>query len=303
MKLRQLEFLVAIAEAGGVTRAAELLGLSQPTLSAAMRELEDELGCALLDRSRPTGVGLTPTGRAFLRRARSILDLCELARSEAGAAASQARRHRVAIGADLSPGLAGAVQAAVAAAFPDGRGEVWEVPGHRIQRLLDHGKADVGVSVARPDARAVGGAVVWEEPIVAIVPLSHPLARRPDRAMEVAELAGEPFVLRARCEFARQAAARLRAAGVSLDVVARVERDETATRLVAEGRGLTLAPAGGRGPGVEALRLVDLDLRRAILVRPGPSSDARLVQAVGAALSSLGLPRQGAWPGEAERRA
>ena len=85
MELRHLRYFVAVAEAGSLTVAAERkLHTSQPSLSRQIRDLEDEVGAQLL-RRRARGIELTPAGRAFLDRARSVL-------SQVEAAAEAARR-------------------------------------------------------------------------------------------------------------------------------------------------------------------------------------------------------------------
>src|SRR5260370_1664876 len=69
MNLRQLEYLVAIADEGSFTRAAERLLVAQPSLSQQIKSLERELGGQLLERL-PTGVRLTAAGKAFMADAR-----------------------------------------------------------------------------------------------------------------------------------------------------------------------------------------------------------------------------------------
>ena len=85
MELRHLRYFVAVAEAGSLTVAAQgKLHTSQPSLSRQIRDLEDEVGTQLLTRG-PRGIELTPSGRAFLDHARSVL-------SQVEAAAEAARR-------------------------------------------------------------------------------------------------------------------------------------------------------------------------------------------------------------------
>jgi LysR family hca operon transcriptional activator len=79
MELRHLRYFVAVAEAGGLTVAAQRkLHTSQPSLSRQIRDLEEEVGAQLLTR-RARGIELTPAGRAFLNHARAVLSQVEAA--------------------------------------------------------------------------------------------------------------------------------------------------------------------------------------------------------------------------------
>src|SRR5258706_9209047 len=85
MNLRQLHYLVAIAEEGSFTRAAEQLFVAQPSLSQQIKSLEHELGGPLLERV-PTGVRLTAAGKAFLPEARAAVTHADRARRNARSA-------------------------------------------------------------------------------------------------------------------------------------------------------------------------------------------------------------------------
>src|SRR5215213_4157425 len=72
-ELRLIRYFVAVAQEGNVTRAAERLHVSQPSLSAAVKQLEQQLGVALLARAG-RGVSLTPAGELLLHRGRELVE-------------------------------------------------------------------------------------------------------------------------------------------------------------------------------------------------------------------------------------
>ncbi|MBQ1519271.1 MAG: LysR family transcriptional regulator [Ruminococcus sp.] len=73
MKIQQLEYVIAIAQEGSITRAAKQLFQAQPNISIALKELENELGIQIFNRT-PNGMVLTPEGEEFLGRATSIVN-------------------------------------------------------------------------------------------------------------------------------------------------------------------------------------------------------------------------------------
>lgn len=85
MNIRDLRYLVALAEHRHFGRAAEASFVSQPTLSTQLRKLEDELGVTLIDRT-PRRVALTPIGQDIVARARRILAEVDALRKAASAA-------------------------------------------------------------------------------------------------------------------------------------------------------------------------------------------------------------------------
>src|SRR3954463_14977185 len=102
MDLRQLRYLVALAEECHFTRAAERMHIAQPALSQQVRRLEEELGLPLVDRTTRR-VALTDAGRLLVDRARRALAEVDAARAELADLAG-VRAGRVVIGAMPSTG-------------------------------------------------------------------------------------------------------------------------------------------------------------------------------------------------------
>src|SRR5437764_7082855 len=118
MELGQIEAFVEANRRGSISRAAEALGLTQPTCTARLHGLERELGAPLLGRGR-RGVSLTPAGRRFLPRAVAALDSLRRGATETKAG-TEARGSRLAIGiaSDLALYLAPRALARFAARHP-----------------------------------------------------------------------------------------------------------------------------------------------------------------------------------------
>lgn len=96
MELRQLRYFIAVADALHFTRAAEQLHVAQPALSHQIRQLEEEIGAVLLERTNRM-VRLTPAGEAFRERARMALDQASRAAVDA-AHIEQGRAGRISLG-------------------------------------------------------------------------------------------------------------------------------------------------------------------------------------------------------------
>ncbi|GAA3143088.1 hypothetical protein GCM10017687_69880 [Streptomyces echinatus] len=104
MESRPLRYFVAVAEELNFTRAAERLGISPPPLSRAIRQLEAEMGVALLERTTHN-VALTPAGAVLLTEARIALDALQAAERRAQRAAAPEPKLILAVKADGDAGL------------------------------------------------------------------------------------------------------------------------------------------------------------------------------------------------------
>lgn len=187
VEVRQLRYFVAVAEELHFGRAAERLGMAQPPLSRAIRELERQLDVRLLERTTRR-VALTPAGEVLLRDARTALESIGAAARRARHAGQTAPRLRLALKADYDAGLLPQIVAAYQreeAAVPvdlvlGGRGE--QAPA------LRDGRADVALLPAPFDDRGLDVEPLLTEPRLVALAASDPLAARP--CLCLADLAG-----------------------------------------------------------------------------------------------------------------
>src|SRR2546428_4366822 len=160
MEIGQIEAFVEAQGRGSITRAAEALELTQPTLTARVRSLEAELGVTLLARGR-RGVALTPAGRRFLPRALAALDALERAAAEARAG-REVKGGTLALGlaSDVAVYLAPAALARVARRYPDADVRVVSGRSRAIAEALRADEIEAGllsplVVLPDPPARPV----------------------------------------------------------------------------------------------------------------------------------------------------
>jgi len=245
VEFRHLRYFVAVAEEGGFTRAAARLHMAQPPLSTQIRRLEALLGVELFDRSR-RAIRLTGAGHALLPEARGLLAERELAialvRRVGGGEVG-----RLAVGfiPSASNSALPPILRAYGRDFPDVELELRELSPDALVAGLHDRRLDVAFFYRPLRDEALEQRVVAREPLVASLPAGHPLAA--GDTVDVADLAGEPFVLPARHELPG-----LHAQVVGLcrehGFVPRAAQDEvwlvqTLIGLVAAGVGVALLPA------------------------------------------------------------
>jgi LysR family hca operon transcriptional activator len=177
MELRHLRYFVAVAETGSLTVAAEQrLHTAQPSLSRQMRDLEQEVGAALMLR-HARGIELTPAGRVFLDHARIALLQVEAA-GEAARRAAQPPRTSFAIGfltgfemEWLAPTL-GLLQEAL----PSTELAITSQQSPSLAEGLMRGRLDVAFLRPEQNTPGVEYRVLRHEPLIVLMPADHPLA-------------------------------------------------------------------------------------------------------------------------------
>jgi DNA-binding transcriptional LysR family regulator len=258
VELRHLRYFRAVGEELHFGRAADRLHIAQPPLSQQIRQLEREIGVALLTRTTRS-VELTPAGRAYLQRAVEILDAVD----EAG---SQARRiaagveGRLAIGCvgsatySLLPQLVRALGESLPGVEVSVRGEML-VPA-QIDALLS---GDIDLALLRPPVNqdAIVAETVRRDRLLAALPADHHLAGRSEVTM--GDLRDEDFVVHAghgRSVMSNLVAAICADAGFVPRIRQEVSETSTLVTLVAAGLGVAIVPDPTAALDIAAVRYV-----------------------------------------------
>ncbi len=255
MNLTQLRSLVAVAEAGSVTAAAEAVGITQSGMSQALAALEEALGVRLLVRQRH-GVALTAFGEQALAHARAALAHLEAIRREAAdAAGTETGSLRIAAFPSVFATVLPPLLRRFRARHPGIAVLALETDDSEVETWLKTGSVDLGVVLnPPPDSGAVP---IGQDAWIAILPAGHCLASR--RRVSLADLAAEPFVLATGgCHV--HAGALMAGAGLSLTNVRMEVRDwASAVALVREGAGIGVVPKSTLPERRTGLRVIQLD--------------------------------------------
>jgi len=241
MELGQVEAFVEANRRGSISRAADALGLTQPTCTARLHGLERELGAQLLVRGR-RGVSLTPAGRRFLPRAIAALDSLRRGATEAKAG-SEARGGVLAIGlaSDLALYLAPRALARFASRHPQVETLVRSGHSRFVADLLRAEEVELSLVsqlVVLPD---LASRALFTESVPVVVAPTHRLARRGTLKMD--ELAQSGLVVRDPAAFLRSITTAYFASGDTAPrILMELDNTEACKRVVLSGLGAALLP-------------------------------------------------------------
>jgi LysR family transcriptional regulator, transcription activator of glutamate synthase operon len=286
MELRQLRYLVALAEELSFTRAAANEHVAQPALSQQIRRLEEEVGVALVERTT-RHVALTDAGQLLVVRARRVLSELAAAETELEAVRGMDTGH-VTIGAmhtmgpvDLSLPLA-----LFHDRHPDVGLTVREYSSEEMAEMLRIDELDLAfLSVTeRVEAHGLGLHQLVAEELVVLLPLDHALSDR--RQVRMAELAEEQFIsFREGARLRELLFGAGRYAGFEPRVTLESNESRRVRQLVSRGLGVAILPrsdAEGPGADVAVASLTEPALTRDITLawregrRPAPAAAAFL---------------------------
>jgi DNA-binding transcriptional LysR family regulator len=267
--LHQVKIFHTVATEGNISRASDLLFLSQPAVSQHIRALEKDIGVTLLLRGR-RGVTLTPAGEVFLEYAQQLLYLSNEAREATQLAAQQeSKRHYLHIGA--TPGIG-------ACLMPHWMNDFYLLHQHltltlkvlstpELVRLLagqEIAFAVVGDAISRAVVEVTH---LWDEEAVIVVGKGHPWWNQP--VIHVKELAEEPFVLRENNSLAHAWELQsLAEYGVNPRTVAEFNTTAAIKQAVIAGMGIALLPCFSIKNELNSGRLRGVRLHEGVLRRP-----------------------------------
>lgn len=259
MNLRDLQYLVALADHRHFGRAAEASFVSQPTLSTQIRKIEDELGVTLVERT-PRRVLLTPVGHEIVARARNALHEVEAIRTLARRTRDpEAVTVRLGIFPTLGPYLLPHVVPPIRKRFPRLELLLVEEKTEVLLQQLREGRLDACVLALPVHDDQLHQHFLFEEPFVLAVPGGHPLARR--QRLQLEDLAEQRLLLLEDGHCLRdQALAVCKLSGAGEVTGFRATSLETLRQMVAAEVGVTLLPTLAVKPPVATstdIRLIE----------------------------------------------
>ena len=240
LSIRQLQYVVAVADELGFHRAAERCHVSQPTLSAQVAQIEQVLGITIFERDKRR-VLVTEQGEEIVARARKVLlDVDELIATADRHKDKFAATLRIGVIPTVAPYLLPDIMPAIAEKYPKLRLVFREEKTGDVMKDIREGRLDAGLLAIVPGVDDVASAPSADDPFVVALPKNHPLAKK--KSVKLEDLAEEPVLLLDEGHCLRDQA---------LDLCTKVGAEESSLRatslatlvqMVSAGNGLTLLP-------------------------------------------------------------
>jgi LysR family transcriptional regulator, hydrogen peroxide-inducible genes activator len=272
MTLTDLKYIVTLARERHFGRAAEKCFVSQPTLSVAVKKLEEELGVILFERS-PQEVRVTPTGERVVAQAEKVLaEALQLAEIAAAGKNPLAGPLRLGVIYTIGPWLLPKLVPILHQRAPEMPLLLEENYTHRLLDKLKAAELDVAILALPVEEPGLVAQAVYDEAFRVLVPAGHAWAKL--KVVEPADLLQEPLLMlgRGNC-FRDQVLDLCTRAGQGGPQVLEGSSLETIRHMVASGVGITVMPA----TAVDGLDKADLLLRVRPFSEPTPTRRIALV--------------------------
>lgn len=259
METRKLRYVLTVAEELSFTRAAARLHMTQPPLTRQIKELEDELGVQLFNRTKRV-VQLTKAGEVFVERAQRLLQDLDLLRRASGQAhRGEAGRLTIgflgAIAFDLFPRILREYRALM----PNVRIELYESDNQALMEGVRSGTIDAAFLRPYYEHADISMKTLLRDHFVVALPAGHRLAGR--KAISISDLVEEPFVTASRSpapSIYAQTMAICEQAGFHPRVAQVSTHLHTAIALVSAGMGISLVPRSIMTLGLQGVRYAKL---------------------------------------------
>lgn len=278
MELRQLRYMLMVAEEKNFSRAAEKLYIAQPHLSQSILKLEKQMGVRLFDRTT-TPVKLTYAGELFAAKARQMLNLQEeLSRQMEDIVEDESGRLSIGISTIRGSTVLPVVLPAFHELFPKVEISLREGTSQDLENWLNKGITDLTITNLPLGKGEFSYEVILEEEVLLATAPQHPLAearkQQPtgERYVELRSLSEEPFILLHQGQGLRHIADLLfLRAGFQPKILLETRSSETALGLAAAGMGLTFSSLSldnplARGARPVYLRIADYPFMRTLVV-------------------------------------
>lgn len=246
MKLHVLRYFIAVAQERSITRASEVLHVTQPTLSRQLRELEQETGCTLFNRDAH-GITLTDDGWFLLHRAQEIVDLADRTEQELAGGRGELSG-TVALGCTECQGFHALANfmGAFLAQHPHVRFDLHTGYTDTMEEQIQSGVIDLALLIANVDTSGYGYVTLPQaDRWGVLVRRDSPLAQRP--AVALSDIVNEPLILPRRAQAMGNIMNWFGGNPVDLRIVATYSLLSNAVLLVEHGLGVAVCMDGAIG--------------------------------------------------------
>lgn len=243
MDLRQIKYFLAVAEELNITKAAERLHISQPPLSRALIELEKELGCSLMVRGK-RHITLTPEGLALKRRGEQLITLADMTKAElsemkSGMSGTLYLGHVDSNG----PTLAADWIESFRKEYPNVTYNLWCGTVDDLTYKMRAGLLDLAITMSPSSSDLITSIPVFSENWVAIIPSSHPLAKKTEAWVTIEELSGNDLIISSRRSREEEARKWFSNTRNEPHFIVKTAHSSNAPKLVVKNIGIALFPA------------------------------------------------------------
>ncbi len=244
MELRHLRYFIEITHDLNMTRAAKRLGISQPPLSRQIKQLEEELGVPLFNRSG-NNLTLTDAGTFFTMKAQQILDNVESATQAVQRIGGPSKKWlNIGFVPSTIYGFLPQLIRRYRTSSPHVEVSLHDLMSQDQIHALKSGQIDIGFGRLHINDPEIKKEVIFEEPLMAVFQKGHPLTKK--KSISLKEMSQEPLILypkRPRPNYADHVSALFYKHSLQVNIVQEVQELQTTLGLIASGAGCSIVPS------------------------------------------------------------